>query len=193
MLKKLTGAAPWVLLVAMAVANGLLIRQNVGMRRALEAYRPRRLGAGEAVRPFRAAGLDGRPVEVSYGGGGPKKLLFYFTRACPFCREQFSEWRRILERADGERFEVIGLVDESEDRPRLEEYLRAVGCAAGSARPLRVAFIPEEVRRDYKLSATPITLLVSNDGKVEKWWEGRWGDAERAEAGDTLGLDFAGR
>jgi peroxiredoxin len=176
----------------MAVANGLLIRQNLGMRRALAAYQPQRLEAGDTVQPFTATALGGEPVAVSYDGGGPKKLMFYFTRTCPYCTQQFPRWREILERVDGERFEVIGLVDEAEDKPRLEEYLRSMGCAADSQKPLRVAFIPKEVRRKYKLTATPVTLLVSNDGTVEKWWEGKWGDAERDDAAKTLGLDFGG-
>jgi hypothetical protein len=75
---------------------------------------------------------------VSYNGDGPKKLMFFFTRTCPFCREQFPRWREILERVDSDRFEVIGLVDETEDKPRLEEYMRSMGCAADShwLRPL---------------------------------------------------------
>jgi hypothetical protein len=42
-------------------------------------------------------------------------------------------------------------VDVAEDRPPLEEYLRAVGCGDYSTTPLRVAFVPKDVRRDYKL------------------------------------------
>ncbi|HEX6182745.1 MAG TPA: redoxin domain-containing protein [Pyrinomonadaceae bacterium] len=190
--QKLSGAALWALVLLLAVANGLLIRQNLGMRKALAAYQPQRLEAGAKVQPFTAAGLSGDPVAVNYGDGGTKKLLFYFTRTCPYCRDQFPRWREILERVDGERFEVIGLVDEAEDKPRLEEYLRSVGCASDSPKPLRVAFVPKEVRRNYKLTATPVTLLVSNDGTVEKLWEGRWGDVETTDAGRTLGLDFGG-
>lgn len=192
-LKKISNAATWALLLALAVSNGLLIRQNLGMRQALESYRPQRLEAGETVPPFRADGLDGGPFEVTYSGTGPKRVMFYFTRTCPYCREQFPHWREILERADRERFEVIGLVDKAEDRPRLEEYLRSMGCAADSRTPLRVALIPKDVRRAYKLSATPITLLVSNDGTVERWWEGRWGDAERNDAGQALGFALSTR
>ena len=191
--QKINAATLWALVLLLAAANGLLIRQNLGMRKALAAYQPQRLAAGDKVQPFTAAGLGGEPVAVNYDGGGPKKLMFYFTRTCPFCRDQFPRWREILERVDGERFEVIGLVDEAEDKPRLEEYLRSVGCAGDSGKPLRVAFVPKEVRRKYKLTATPVTLLVSNDGTVEKWWAGRWGDVETTDAGRTLGLDFGGR
>lgn len=155
-------------LIALAVADGLLIRQNMQMRRSLAAYSPKQLEVGPQVRPFTATALDGSAFGVSYTGAGPKKVMFYFTRTCPFCRQQFATWRRILERVDAGRFEVIGLVDVAEDRPRLEEYLRAVGCGADSPTPLRVAFLPKDVRRDYMLTATPVTLLVSSDGKVEQ-------------------------
>lgn len=191
-LKRITSAAFWVVLRSLAVANGLLIRQNMQMRRALDAYRPRQLEVGAAVRPFTATALDGSPLGVSYDDAGPKKVMLYFTRTCPYCRQQFANWRRILERVDSVRFEVIGLVDEAEDRSLLEDYLRAVGCGTDSTTPLRVAFVPKDVRRDYKLTATPVTLLVSSDGKVEKNWPGAWGETEKADAALSLGLDFAG-
>ena len=125
---------------------------------------------------------------MSYAGDGPKRVLLFFAPTCPFCRKQFVHWREILKQARQDRLEVIGVVDEKEDRAKLEEYLRAEGCAKDSQTPLRVAFVPKEVRSRYKFLATPITLLVKNDGTVEKYWSGAWSEEETSDAASVLGL-----
>jgi thiol-disulfide isomerase/thioredoxin len=134
------------------------------MRRVLEQYRPARLEAGQSVPSFTAEGLDSTPVNVTYDGSGPKKVFLFFTPTCPYCRQQFAYWRELLERVDAERFEVIGVVAQSEDKPRLSEYLRTMGCTDEARTRLRVALAPDDVRQSYQLAATPITLIVNNDG-----------------------------
>lgn len=191
--KKLISIVYCVLLLAMATANILLLSQNMEMRRALAKYLPRELKAGEKVRPFIATDLDERPVSISYTESGPKRVLLYFTPKCPYCREQFPYWREILERADRGRYEVIGLVDATENVPDLKRYLDQAGCSSESGTPLPTVLIPSDVRRSYKLSATPVTLIVKNDGTVEKVWAGQWGEAEILEAGNLLGFDFKKR
>ena len=177
--------------MALALSNVLLIRQNLQLRAALAMGEPQSLQAGDTVPTFSAAGLRGEQISVSYPEAGAKRVLFYFTPTCRYCHGQFAYWRQILERADRERFEVIGVASDKEDRAKLEEYLRQFGCDGASATPLRVALVADDVRRSYKLSATPITLVVNNDGAVERAWAGRWNEAQAAEAGKLLGVDFS--
>ena len=190
MSKRLTTAALSIMLVSMAIANVLLIRQNIQMRRVIEKFQPGRLSVGNKVPSFSAPELNGGRVEIDYNGSGPKRILFFFTPTCPYCRQQFPYWREILERARNDQFEEIGLVDEDEDRGRVQEYLRAMGCSTDARAALRVAFIPKGVRQSYKLSETPITLLVNNDGTVEKAWAGKWSEADATAAGTTFGFNF---
>ncbi len=184
-------AALLVMLVALASANALLIRQNLQLRGALERYNPQGARAGARLQPFAAEGLRGDRVNVEYAVGGVKHIFIYFTPTCPYCRGQFAYWREMLERVDRKRFEVIGLVSASEDKEKLEEYLRAVGCGADSHTPLRVALTPDAVRQSYQLSLTPITLLVRDDGTVEKAWNGRWDGAALDSAGALFGFGFS--
>lgn len=193
MSRKTGAAALWLVLAAMAASNALLIRQNLQLRRELEKAQPQGLRVGDKVPPFTSDGLDGETLRVGYEGAGPSTMFLYFTPSCVFCREQFAFWREALGRASGGGYEVVGLVDRAEDKTRLVEYLREMGCAADSRTPLRVALVPEEVRRDYHLSATPITLIVSNDGTVRKVWVGRWTEAEKSDAGSALGFNFSAR
>ena len=96
----------------------------------------------------------------------------YFTPACKYCREQFSYWKVIVKDAASHNLEVIGLVKEGEDKVALKAFLQEMACSSDSTTPLRVAFIPEDLRRDYKLSATPITLIADNRGVIEQSWVG---------------------
>jgi peroxiredoxin len=181
------------MLVALAASNVLLIRQNLQMRLALERLRPQKAEAGDKVPPFVAPALDGDTVRVEYAGGGRKTLLFFFTQTCPYCRQQFAFWREVLNRAEERRYDVMGLVADSEDKVKLHEYLRAMGCGSESKTPLRVALIPKAVRSSYKLSATPVTLLVSGDGTVERAWTGLWTNTELDDAGAALGFNRSAR
>lgn len=116
--KNLT-AGLWVLLSLMVAANVLLIRQNFQMRGALEKYEPQRLKVGAQVPAFTAVGLNSEVININYAGNGPKRVLLFFTATCPFCRQQFPYWRELLAQVDGARFEVLGLVDQNEDRVKL--------------------------------------------------------------------------
>lgn len=78
---------------------------------------------------------------------------------------------------------------ETEDPAKVEEYLREVG--GDTHTPLRVAMIPARVRRGYKLSATPVTLMVGNDGIVEQSWYGLWDDMEVTQADSVFGFTFS--
>lgn len=194
MSKKSGTLALWLMLAAMMATNALLLSQNFSMRREMERLQPRGLKAGESVPPFKAAGLQGDTIDVSYTGEGTRRVLFYFTPTCVFCRQQFPYWKDVLSRASGGGdFEVLGLVDEGQDPEKVREYLRAMGCGPDSNAPLRVALVSKEVRRHYKLDATPITVIVKNDGKVEEAWHGRWGKAEVEEAGTLLGFNISAR
>ncbi len=161
---------PWILVAILVISNGLLIKQNFKMREALEKNLPSSLQAGEAVPSFDGQTIDGNPVRIDYPGQGPKKVLFYFTPPCKFCLKQFPYWRSILAHADANRFEVIGLVREAEDVTKLKTYLSEIGCAQDSPVPLKVVLVPDDVVLRYKLSVTPVTLIVSNSGTVEKAW-----------------------
>jgi len=177
--------ALFILLLLMTAADGLLIRQNVQMRRLLPTA-PAGLQAGAKLPSFSARGILDQPIDIRYDGNGPKRIYFYFTSKCNFCRQQFPYWKQILNEGASHNLEVIGLVKETEDKDELRRFLQQMGCSTDSTTPLKVAFISDGLRHDYGLSATPVTLLADSRGAVEKSWLGAWTDAERAEAESVL-------
>jgi peroxiredoxin len=186
--KKLPQSALWMLLLLiLAGSNALLIRQNVRMRAELNSFKPSVLEPGDKVPSFSARGLDGEQLHVNFTGKEPRRILLFFSPGCPYCREQFAYWQQLLTKSDSNRFEVLGLVAQSEDRIKLDQYLQAVNVSPG----LRVALVPDELRRAYKLSRTPITLVVANDGKVENVWTGKWNSDILAKAADIFNINFS--
>jgi peroxiredoxin len=178
----------YVLLAAMGVANLLLVEQNLRMRRSVEARRPDRLAVGDKVPPFTAAGLNGEPVDIAYTSRERDKLLFFFTPSCPYSRQQFPGWLDLAERTDKRKLEVLGLVADAEDKVKLREYLHEVSLAHPPGISFPTAVISKEVRRKYKLSETPLTLLIANDGTVKEVWAGRWDSKVLASVNGAIGV-----
>ena len=92
--RKLLPLAAGILLCALAASNLLLIRQNLGLRRKVEAANMRQgLQAGEKVEPFSAPGLNGETIDVSYTGSGPKRIFMFFSPDCRYSHQQAPYWR----------------------------------------------------------------------------------------------------
>jgi peroxiredoxin len=185
--KKIT-VGLYVLLAMMGVANLLLLDQNLRMRRSIEATRPARLAVGDRVPSFTAAGLDGEQIDVAYTGQGRDRLLFFYTPSCPYSRQQFPGWLDLADRADKSKIEVLGLVADAEDKAKLRDYLHEMGLGRPSGVTFTTALVPKEVRSTYKLSETPITLLIANDGTVKKVWAGRWDSKALASVNGAFGI-----
>lgn len=164
----------YVLLATMGAANILLLDQNLRMRRSIESARPVRLAVGDKVLPFTVVGLDEKQIDVAYTGQERDRLLFFYTPSCPYSRQQFPGWLDLADRTDKSKIEVLGLVADTEDKAKLQEYLHEMGQARSSGVTFTTALIPKGLRGAYKLSETPLTLLIANDGTVKKVWAGRW-------------------
>lgn len=188
---RLVSATPWILLAILAVSNVILLRQNRSMREGLRRGEPAVLQDGDRVPAFTAETLKGDPLTITYSGQGPKRLFLYFTPTCKFCVKQFPYWRNIIRQADSARIEVIGVVSELEDVAKLETFLGEMKSSRDSAAPMNVVLVPDGVLRSYKLSPTPLTLLVSNTGIVEKAWVGLWDEANVAQASSLMGVTIS--
>ncbi len=86
---------------------------------------------------------------------------------------------------------MIGLVREAEDVTKLKTYLSEIGCAQDSPVPLKVVLVPDDVVLRYKLSVTPVTLIVSNSGTVEKAWMGLWDENNISAASSAIGIPIS--
>ena len=181
------GLALWAMVIILAVSNVLLLRQNLQLRNLLQKFEPDRLNAGDRLESFSALGLHGENIAINFASDAPKRVLLFLSSDCPYCREQFGYWKRIIDVAPVKGFQVVAVAMDSEDRSKLAAYLNSMGYPTES-NGFTVALIPEEVRRKYKFSITPTTLVVSSDGKADAVWNGILKPSEVEAASAILGL-----
>jgi len=179
-----------VLLVVLATMNCLLIRQNLQLRAALGRTEPQRLKSGDVLEPFTATGLHNEKIDVNYAKNSPRRILMFFSTQCPYSREQFAYWDKVIRSAPTSGIEVLALTQDWEDKTRIEEFLKAVGCPPES-KAFQVGLINDETRKKYKFTTTPTTLVVSSGGVSEYVWGGKWTDRELTTATASLGFNVS--
>jgi peroxiredoxin len=159
------------LLLALGTMNVLLIRQNLKLRALLEESAPKRLKTGDIVTPFTAHDLNGNSIEIKYAQDSPRRVLLFFSPSCRYSASQFVSWIPFIHNASASKTEVLLLAMDTEQRSEINDFLKAVNSPPQSEH-LKVALIPKNVGEAYKLSITPTTVVVSNEGEVQKAWNG---------------------
>ena len=94
-------------------------------------------------------------------------------------------WRDMLNQIDSNRFSVVGVVDDKEDKRAVSVHVEELGYSK-TRTALPIVFLNDEALARYKLVATPTTLLMSDAGKVEHVWVGKWDDAKRNDVAASL-------
>jgi len=192
--KKISPQKSWLsigLILVLCVVNLLLIKQNLDLRKQLAAggrtidVTTNFLQPGDVVAPVTATDLDGRPYQLDYKKDGRQRLLLFFSPNCPYCREQSPLWRDLLDKVDSKRFTVIGVVNDREDKRLLSAHADGAGYFKTKT-PLPLVFFDSESLGSYKLSATPTTLLINDDGTVAHAWVGKWDEASAMEVAAAL-------
>ena len=180
-----------VLIVGLIAVNLLLAKQNLAMRQQLkaqaDAVSPARqsLKEGEIVTDIAGVSLDGRPFELNYGKDERKHLLFFFSPTCSYCVQQAPLWRDVLNKVDGSRVEVLGLVSDQLNKQEVYTHAEELGYFKTKA-PLPVVFATNETLTRYRLVATPTTLLIDKNGTVEHVWVGKWDETKTVEVAEAL-------
>jgi peroxiredoxin len=192
--KKISPQKSWLsigLILVLCVVNLLLIKQNLDLRKQLAAggrtidLTTNFLQPGDVVAPVTATDLDGRPYQLDYKKDGRQRLLLFFSPNCPYCREQSPLWRDLLDKVDSKRFTVIGVVNDREDKRLVSAHADRAGYFKTKT-PLPLVFFDSESLGSYKLSATPTTLLINDDGTVAHAWVGKWDEASAMEVAAAL-------
>ena len=174
------------LIVILCLVNLLLIKQNLDLRRQLAGggrtidLTTNFLQPGDVVTSVTATDLAGRPYELDYKKDGRQRLLLFFAPNCPYCQQQSPLWRELLDKVDSNRFTVIGVVSDREDKQLVSAHADGAGYFKTKT-PLPLVFFDSESLGNYKLTATPTTLLINEDGKVEHVWVGKWDKTKAME------------
>ena len=179
------------LIMLLCVVNVLLIKQNLDLRKQLAAggrtidVTANALQPGDVVTPVTATDLEGRPYQLEYKKDGRERLLLFFSPNCPYCQQQSPLWRDVLEKIDSNRFTVVGIVSDREDKRLVSAYADGAGYFKTKT-PLPLVFFDSASLGTYKLTATPTTLLINEDGRVEHAWVGKWDETSAMEVAAAL-------
>ena len=179
------------LILILAIVNLLLIRQNLDLRRQLAAggrtldVTANFLKPGDVVASVNATDLDGRPYQLQYKNDGRHHLLLFFSADCRYCQQQAPLWRDLLDKVDTNRFAVLGVVSDKEDKQYVSTHAEAEGYF-NTKTPLPIVFFDKDSLTSYKFNATPTTLLIDEAGTVEHAWVGKWDETSAMEVATAL-------
>ena len=179
------------LIVILCVLDLLLIKQNLDLRRQLAAggrtldLTKNFLQPGDVVTPVTATDLNGHPYQLDYKQDGRQRLILFFSPTCPYCQQQSPLWRDLLDKVDSNRFTVVGVVSDREDKQLVSAYADRSGYFKTKT-PLPLVFFDSDSLGSYKLTATPTTLLINETGMVEHAWVGKWDETKAMEVAAAL-------
>lgn len=166
--------ALWLGMTMSIAANVLLLRTTHTLATEYEEYRGRDdLKPGCRLPALTGRDVTGAPLSVSYDGVAQSTVLLVFTPTCPYCKENWPAWSRLMSSARPEQTRIVA-VDLSGKADA--EYLRAQG----------LANVPVFTTVDYgsgaayKLQRVPTTLLISAKGTVTQVWRGPLDESELA-------------
>jgi thiol-disulfide isomerase/thioredoxin len=179
------------LIVILCVLDLLLIKQNLDLRKQLAAggrtidLTTNFLQPGDVVTPVTATDLDGHPYQLDYKNDGRQRLILFFSPTCPYCQQQSPLWRDLLDKIDSNRFSVVGVASDREDRQLVSAYADGAGYFKTKT-PLPLVFFDSDSLGSYKLTATPTTLLINEGGMVQHAWVGKWDETKAMEVAAAL-------
>ena len=178
------------LILALLIFNILLLMQNLSLRRQLNSAgridaSANALNPGELVKPITGTDLNGQLYQVQYSNDGRKQLLMFFSPSCPYCVAQGPIWRDLLNRIDSNRINVVGIVGDREDKLEVAKHANVLGYFKTRI-ALPILIVSNETLAKYKLTATPTTLLIDSNGRVEHAWVGKWDETKTAEVTAAL-------
>ena len=177
----------WAVMVSLTLCNVLLIRQNVQLRRIIQKLESeQRIQIGDRLGPLRGTDLEGRPVEVRFDGSKLKKIVFFSSTRCPFCKKQNPTWNQLIERVDRRKYEVVELFRDKEAPGQVAAYLKANSFLDEDM--LKVFMVADDFLQEEKMNSTPVTLIVGENGVVERVWVGLLNESEAAAVNSFLGI-----
>jgi peroxiredoxin len=183
-LPTLTHGLLLLLIVGLCVVNGLLLKQNLSLKAAIASQQPEFLTPGQQVPSFTANTLSGQRQFVSFADH-PKTVFLVFASDCPACQRSLPYWKALKDACDRYQYQVYGV--SLDNRPNTKDLLTANGVN------IEVFGNPSaEFKKLYKLNLTPLTIVIDNQGKVEKIWAGAFNENTKTEMETYFGISRDG-
>ncbi len=135
---------------------------------------------GEHAQPLVASDLRGGRVVVTWGGDSRPTILYVFAPDCAWCSRNLQSFVKLSERVAGYRIMGISLRTAGLTDYVLSNKFTFPVYASPS----------EETIRNFRLGATPETIIVSPEGVIQKAWLGVFTGRTLDEIEKTFGIEL---
>ena len=182
MLKKLKieSSLIWVIITGLIICNGVLIAQNIKLRQVVERqYNEKRTQVGDDFNGLKVSDENRKSIEIS-SSESIKKIILFSSTECPFCKKQNPFWVQLIDEIDDKKYTVFILFNDGEENSKVNEYMKSAGYL-NTKKLAKSLFSDSETLQKYKLNGTPATLVIDENGIVEKVWTGLWDKTKIAE------------
>lgn len=172
------------LLVVSVVCNVFLSRKIERLNRAVYvAESVQNLTAGTVVPALEVKDLSGKDIRINYSDDRRPTIIYVFTPQCMWCTRNLENIK-LLSNNLNESYRVIGISLTSED---LSGYL------AKNQFTFPIYIEPSTATKtNFKLGATPKTIVVSVEGKILKTWSGAYMGDLKSEIEEFFHLELPG-
>jgi peroxiredoxin len=179
-----TAAALTVALVLSVIVNVLLTHRVRSLTDALSArIAGVQLKIGTTVPPITARRLDSQQEVIAYQSTNQPTVLYIFTPPCAWCARNMDNFKTLLDKEGGHyRFIALSLSDEG-----LAQYV-----AKNKLKTPIYSDLSTEVKKAYKLSGTPQTIVVSPEGRVLQTWMGAYVGDQKSQVEAFFHLSLPG-
>lgn len=169
------------LAIALVAINVILIKKNRELSNSLSKCEAPEIPPGTIISSLKGLDADGRVLAFDLHANTRRTVLLVFSPTCTFCIKNMPMWSHLLKTIDKNSYQVIAV---SIKREGTKEYIAEYGL---SSIPV-IAELSVEDSLAYNFNATPMTVLISSDGKVEKSWAGLLSKQAQDEMKRSLGL-----
>lgn len=169
-----------ILFVGLCVTNFLLIQQNRELRATIAHKEPEFAKVGEFLPPLAAKNLNGQQATINFKNS-EKTVLFVFAPGCVPCERTVPYWRDIAAVGAHNQYQVFGL--------SLGDEAKSAAFLASNTLTVETFANLDKGNRDaYKLTVTPITIVVDRNGNVEKIWPGAFNSEMKLDVESYFGI-----
>lgn len=180
--RRLSQALLLLLITGLCIANWLLIKQNRTLKAAIThgARQPEFLKQGQQVPPLAAKNLSGQRQVLNYADHAKTVLLVFLTQ-CEACERSLPYWREIAAACARNQYQIFGI--SLDNAAKTKAFLTSQGLSLET-----LVDVDAATSEAYKLTLTPQTIVIDNNGKVERIWPGTFGKETKLEVEKYFGV-----
>ena len=172
------------LLVCSLAINLILARRVASLKRTIAVIKSEsRLALGDTLPAIVAKDPHGRTAVLNYSETQLPTVVFIITPTCGWCTKNVMNMRALVKNA-GARYRFVGLSLSSD---KLIDYVKENKLEF----PIYTD-LPIVTMREYKLSGTPETIVVSPQGQVTRIWSGAFAEDLQSEVEDYFSVKLPG-